>query len=69
MKVNPTYSADEIKDMCLSMTLDFYSFKIFVELIDSELHLYNQEELNTLMQAGMIVFTRSLLMGSLNFMI
>ena len=61
----PTYTANEIKTMAQSMILDFYSFKILIELIERELHLYNEDELAVLCQASMICFTRSMLQMSL----
>lgn len=60
----PTYSAIEIKRLCLEMEVD-QDFKILAELIDEEIHLYSPDELPVLVEASMIIFTRSLLKFSL----
>ncbi len=67
--IYPTYTAAEIKNMCLNFDLDFYSFKILIELIERELHLYSEEDLIVLMQASIIVFNRSLLQMSLRWLL
>ncbi len=55
----PTYTANEIKQMCINF--DSGAFKILVDLIDEELELYDEEDLSILCQASMILFTRALL--------
>lgn len=59
MMREPTYTADEIRRKAL--TLDTDSFKILIDLIDEELDRYSPEELPIILQASMILFTRSLL--------
>lgn len=54
-----TYTPQEIKDFCL--TVDADEFKILTEIINEELELYSLEDLIIIMQASMILFTRSLL--------
>lgn len=68
MITKPTYTATEIRDMCLSFELDYGTFKILIDLIDNEIHLYDENDLLMLMQASMIVFSRSLLKLSLQNM-
>ncbi len=64
--VQPTYSALEIKRMCTDFSLECSIFKTIVELVEEEFHLYSEDDLVILMQASMIMFTRSLLKLSLN---
>lgn len=54
-----TYTAQEIKEFCL--TADAEEFKILAEIINEELELYSLEDLIIIMQASMILFTRSLI--------
>ncbi len=54
----PTYTAQEILQMCLQPDQDF---KILAELIDEEIGLYSPDDIAILLQASMIIFTRSLL--------
>lgn len=68
MKTTPTYTANEILEMCLNFELDYSTFKILIDLIDQEMKFYNEGDLAVLMQASMIVFTRSMLKASLGFM-
>ena len=65
MKLQPTYTANEILSMCLNSEFDFYSFKIFVALLEEELHLYDHDDLVIITNASMIIFTRTLLKTSL----
>lgn len=65
-KNSPTYSATEILTMCLSLELEYGTFKILIDLIEDEMPLYGPDELVILMQASMVVLTRSLLKASLN---
>ncbi len=67
--MNPTYTAEQIKEMCSSMDLDYEGFKILSDLIDEEIDLYSKDDLPVLVQASMIVFTRSLLKVSLKRML
>jgi hypothetical protein len=64
--VQPTYSALEIKRMCTDFSLEYSIFKTIVDLVEEEFHLYSEDDLVILMQASMIMFTRSLLKLSLN---
>lgn len=64
MRKAPTYTAQEIKIMC-SKVNDVESFRILTKLIDEEIDLYNQEDMIILIEASMMLFTRSLLMGSI----
>lgn len=61
MRMQPTYSAKEILEMCRRLELDDYTIRIIIDLIDEELDLYNESELVILIQASMILFNRSLL--------
>ncbi len=67
MKREPTYSAQEIKQMCITTSMHPDAFKIIAEVIEEEIELYNQDDLIILCEASMILFTRSLLMGSIKF--
>ncbi len=68
MKMAPTYTAEEIRTMCITTSMHPEAFKILAELINEEIELYNQEDLIIIIEASMILFTRSLLMGSIKFM-
>lgn len=61
---SPTYSAYEVKRLCLEMESDG-DFKILAELIEEEIDLYPVDQLPVLIEASMIIFTRSLLKYSL----
>ena len=63
--MQPTYKAEEIRQMCLELPMDHATFSILVEVIEEDLELYNEDELIILFQASMIMFTRSLLKLSL----
>jgi hypothetical protein len=64
-KISPTYTANEIKELCAKADMDHDSFKVLAELIDEEIDLYEPEEIPVLMMASMIIFTRSLMKISL----
>ena len=66
--IQPTYSALEIKDMCTNFSLEYSIFKTIVDIIEDEFELYNDEDLIILMQASVIMFSRSMLKLSLNNM-
>ncbi len=51
------------------MDLDYEGFKVLSDLIDEEIDLYSADDLPVLVQASMIVFTRSLLKFSLKRML
>ena len=54
--------------MCTSFKLEYDTFKVLVDLIEDELPLYSDEDLIILMQASVVMFTRSLLKLGLNNM-
>jgi len=64
----PTYKATEILEMCTSLKLEYDTFKVLVDLIEDELYLYSDEDLIILMQASVVMFSRSMLKLSLNNM-
>jgi len=66
--IQPTYSAEEIKSMCINFSLEYSIFKTIVDIIEDEFELYNDEDLIILMQASVIMFSRSMLKLSLNNM-
>ena len=68
MIIAPTYSATEIKSMCINFSLEYSIFKTIVDIIEDEFELYNDEDLIILMQASVIMFSRSMLKLSLNNM-
>jgi hypothetical protein len=65
MMKSPTYSAEEIREMCINFELEYESFKTIVDLVDQEMSLYTDEELVIIMQASVIMFSRSMLKLSL----
>jgi hypothetical protein len=65
MNRQPTYTATQIKEMCLTWTLDYTTFKILTELVEEEMERYSEEDLIILCQASMILFSRSMLRISL----
>lgn len=65
MTRQPTYTAEQIKDMCANMSLDYEGFKILSDLIDEEIDLYPPEDIPVLMQASMLVFSRTMFKFSL----
>ncbi len=66
--IQPTYSAIEVREMCINFSLEYSIFKTIVDLVEDEFDLYSDEDLVILMQASMIMFTRSMLKVSLNNM-
>jgi hypothetical protein len=66
--MQPTFSAEQIKEMCKEADFDYDSFKIMIELIEEEIDLYNEEDLVILFEASLIMVNRSLLNLSLKFM-
>lgn len=56
----PTYSALQVKELC-STIKDIGAIRILAQLIDEEIDLYPKEDLGIIMNASMILFTRSLL--------
>lgn len=67
-KSEPTYTAKQVKEMCMNLELDREAFKIMIDLIEEEMDLYSEEDLAVLVQASMIMFTRSMLKLSLKNM-
>lgn len=61
----PTYTAMEIKRMCINFDLEYETFKTIVDIVDEEIELYSDEELVLIMQASVIMFSRSMLKLSL----
>ncbi len=61
MRTAPTYTAMQIKEMAANVC-DYQAMKILGELINEEIELYTPEELPIIMNASMILFSRSLLM-------
>lgn len=61
MENKPTYTAIELKEMCVDFIFDYETFRIIIDLIEEELELYDQDDLIIIMQASMIIFARSLL--------
>jgi hypothetical protein len=57
----PTYTAAEIKKMCLAADFDHNSYKILVELIEKEIELYSAEDLAILAQSAIIVLNKGIL--------
>lgn len=68
MKINPTYTAIEIKQMSAKMDMDINAYKVLVKLIDEEIDLYEGDDLVIIAEASMMLFTRSLLLGSLKYL-
>lgn len=67
MQKTPTYTAKEIKEKVLQVN-DMESYKILANLIDEEIDLYEPEDVHTLMDASMMLFTRCLLFGSMKLL-
>lgn len=61
----PTYTAMEVRQMCAKMDMSIEAFRILAKLIDEEIELYEDEDLIIVAQASFMLFTRSLLMGSI----
>jgi len=68
MQLQPTYSPQEIKTLCIELALDYGTFKILTDVIEEDLHLYSEEELITLCEASMIMFSRCLLMAGMKYL-
>ncbi len=51
--------------MCSKMDMDEGAFRILAKLIDEEIELYEPEDLFIIAHASMMLFTRSLLIGTL----
>lgn len=64
--MTPTYTAADIKKLCMTLPVEYDTFKIMVDIIDEEISLYSQEDLIILTQASMIMFCRCMLAGALN---
>lgn len=64
-EINPTYTAQQIKEMCLTFELDYATFKIISDIVEEEMERYSKEELIILCHASMILFSRSMLKISL----
>jgi len=56
----PTYSAIQIKEMAGQVT-DIEAMKILSELISEEISLYSRADMETITEASMILFNRSLI--------
>lgn len=65
MTKTPTYTANEIRKMCINFELEYETFKTIVDIVDEEIELYSDEELVLIMQASVIMFSRSMLKLSL----
>ncbi len=48
--------------------MDASTFKILAKLIDEEIDFYEGDDLMIIAEASMMLFTRSLLLGSIKFM-
>ncbi len=59
--MQPTYTAEEIKEMCKAADFDFESYSKLAELIEEEIHLYSPEDLHVLAQASIIAMNRGLI--------
>jgi hypothetical protein len=57
----PTYTAMEIKKICLAADFDYNSYKILTDLIEKEIHLYPEEDFGILAQAAIIALNRIIL--------
>lgn len=67
MKISPTYTARQVKEMCQNLEVDYETIKVLVQLVEEEIDLYAEEDLIILTQASFILFNRSLLNGALKF--
>lgn len=68
-KSSPTYGAQEIRNMALKLDAEPELYKILTGVINEELELYSEEDIPIIMQASMILFTKSLLKGANKFLI
>lgn len=65
MRRMPTYTATEIKAMCACIDIDLEGCEILRLLIMEEINLYGPEDMEDLLQASMMLFTRALLVKSI----
>lgn len=65
MTRQPTYTAQQIKEMCLTFELDYTTFKILTDIVEEEMQRFSEEDLIILCHASMILFSRSMLKISL----
>lgn len=65
MKVQPTYTANEIRKMVSTFALEYEVFKTIVDIVEEEIDLYDEEDLIIITQASLIMFSRSMLKLSL----
>lgn len=63
----PTYSPKEIKALAMTIN-DAEAMKVLAILIDEEMELYNEEDMLILLQASMMIFAKSLIMGSIKLL-
>lgn len=64
----PTYTAEEIRQMCAKMDMDIEGVRILIKLIDEEINLYEGEDLFIVAHGSFMLFTRTLLMGSMKYL-
>lgn len=63
----PTYSAIEIKRLAMTIN-DADGMKVLATLINEEIELYGDEEMAIVAQASMLIFVRSLIIGSIKLL-
>lgn len=63
----PTYTAIEIRQMAAKMDMDIEAYRTLAKLIDEEIDGYEGDDLMIIAEASMMLFTRSLLLGSIKF--
>lgn len=63
----PTYTAKEIKALAMVIT-DAEGMKVLATLINEEMELYNEEDMPILLQTSMMIFAKSLIMGSIKML-
>ena len=68
MKKAPTYSAKELRQMSLTLDVDYEGYKILTELINEEFDLYSEEDMPVIIQVSMTLFTKALLKGAIKFL-
>lgn len=61
MKIQPTYTSDEVKKMCSTFTFGSVELRVLTDLLNEELDLYEEEDIAILIQAASILFIRSLI--------
>lgn len=64
MNLVPTYTALEIKSMAVRLNPE--SFRTMIPTIERDLELYSTEDLDILIQASMIMFTKSIFLNLTN---